>query len=223
MIKAENKFGLYFIPEGTEYTYTASKIIAGGVHEPETIDFIQNAAQDMAIIHAGAGFGDFLPAFKNLKWVYTFEPNPLNRSAVHATVEANALHNITVLPYALGSYQGTGNLQVEDDLGREMGVRSEIALEGEPVFITTLDSIIPENEPISIIHLDLEGYEFEALDGARKIIDKWHPIVILEIDKRAVDYNNYMEKLGYYPTQHLVYDSGPMIFVNTIYRYRNEV
>lgn len=221
MITAKNKYGSYFVPDGTEYTYTASKIIAGGIHEPETIEFIRSNARDEAIIHAGAGFGDFLPAFKDLKWVYTFEPNPSNLEAVHATISANDLKNISVLPCALGAYEGMIDLQTVDDLGRMMGVRSEIGT-GETVLVTTLDKVIPEDVPISIIHLDLEGYEFEALNGARKIIDKWHPIVILEIDKRAVDYNNYMETLGYYPAQHLVYDSGPMVFVNTVYRYRDE-
>lgn len=223
MIKAKNEYGWHFIPDGTEYTYTASKIISGGVHEPETIEFIREAAADKAIIHAGAGFGDFLPALKDLRWVYTFEPNPLNLEAVRASVEANGLQNISVIPCALGSYEGVIDIQVTDDLGRPMGVRTEVASDGHQVCVTTMDAVIPEDVPISIIHLDLEGYEFEALDGARKIIDKWHPIVILEIDKRAVDYNNYMEKLGYYPAQHLVYDSGPMIFVNTVYRYRDEV
>lgn len=222
MLSAKNKYGMHFVPLGTEYTYTSQKILSGGVHEPETIEFIRKTHRGKAIIHAGAGFGDFLPAFKDLTRVYTFEPNPSNLEAVHATVEANGLDNVSVIPCALGAYSGMIDMQFADDIGRPMGVRSEVGT-GKSVLVTTLDKVIPEDEEISVIHLDLEGYEFEALDGARKIIDKWHPIVILEIDKRAVDYNNYMEMLGYYPAQHLVYDSGPMIFVNTVYRYKNEV
>ena len=47
--------------------------------------------------------------------------------------------------------------------------------------------------------------------------DLCSPIIVLEIDDRATRYNSFMEKFGYVPQQHLIYDSGPMVFVNTVY------
>lgn len=50
-----------------------------------------------------------------------------------------------------------------------MGPRSEIGDVGSGVKMVKLDSIIPKDCKISLIHLDLEGYEFEALMGVKEI------------------------------------------------------
>ena len=74
-IIAKNKWGLFSIPSEIRYTYTAQTILEGQVHEDSTIDFIKSIGGN--IIHAGTGFGDFLPALQNCSKVWTFEPNPL--------------------------------------------------------------------------------------------------------------------------------------------------
>jgi hypothetical protein len=75
------------------------------------------------------------------------------------------------------------------------------------------------SEKIDLIHLDLEGYEFEALKGAKELIERDKPLIILEIDTRAVDYNNFMRELNYKPYKQLIYNSNEqMVFVNTVYK-----
>ena len=44
--------------------------------------------------------------------------------------------------------------------------------------IKKLDDIL--NDEISIIHLDVEGYETKILEGAMNLIQTWKPILILE-------------------------------------------
>jgi hypothetical protein len=105
-----------------------------------------------------------------------------------------------------------------DEKGLEMGPRSEMGNEGVEVKMVTIDSVIPIDCKISLIHLDLEGYEFEAIKGAKEIIERDRPIIVLEIDARAVDYNNLMLSLGYVPHKQLIFNSNErMIFVNTVY------
>lgn len=48
------------------------------------------------IIHAGAGFGDFLPALKDCN-IFTFEPNQLMYDATLETIQLNNLTNVTCL------------------------------------------------------------------------------------------------------------------------------
>ena len=99
-----------------------------------------------------------------------------------------------------------------------MGPRSEIGGVGYEVEMVKLDSIIPNDCKISLIHLDLEGYEFEALKGAKEIIERDKPIIVLEIDSRAVNYNNFMLSLNYVTHKQLIYNSNErMVFVNTVY------
>ena len=210
----KNEYGTYSVPNEIHYTYTAQTIINGNVHEPTTIEYLKSIGGN--IIHAGTGFGDFLPALKDCN-VFTFEPNQLMYHAALETIKLNNLTNVTIYPYAIGDYDGENTLKHIDQLGQEMGPRSEIG-DGIVVKQVKLDTIIPKSTKIDVIHLDLEGYEFEALKGAKEIIERDKPIIVLEIDSRAVDYNNFMESINYKPIKQLIYNYNDiMVFVNTVY------
>ena len=210
----KNEYGTYSVPNEIHYTYTAQAIINGEVHEKSTIEYLKSIGGN--IIHAGTGFGDFLPALKDCN-VFTFEPNQLMYHAALKTIKLNNLNNVTIYPYAIGDYDGDNKLKHIDELGQEMGPRSEI---GDGIIIkqVKLDTIIPKSTKIDLIHLDLEGYEFEALLGAKEIIERDKPIIVLEIDARAVDYNNFMQSIKYKPVKQLIYNYNDiMVFVNTVY------
>jgi FkbM family methyltransferase len=214
MIKAKNKYGTYVIPEEISYTYTAQTIINGDIHEPTTIEFIQSVGGN--VVHAGAGFGDFLPALRNCNRVFTFEPNPLMYKCTLQTIMLNNLTNVSLYKQALGESNCKSSLKNIDESGLEMGPRSEIG-EGIRIDMIKLDDFIVEK--IDLIHLDLEGYEFEALKGAKELIKRDKPLIVLEIDTKAVDYNNFMRSINYEPYKQLIYNSNEqMVFVNTVYK-----
>jgi len=214
MIKAHNKYGVYVIPEEISYTYTAQTIINGDVHEPTTIEFIQSVGGN--VVHAGAGFGDFLPALKDCNRVFVFEPNPLMYKCTLQTIMLNNLTNVSLYKQALGESNCKSSLKNIDESGLEMGPRSEIG-EGITIDMIKLDDFIVEK--IDLIHLDLEGYEFEALKGAKELIKRDKPLIVLEIDTKAVDYNNFMRSINYEPYKQLIYNSNEqMVFVNTVYK-----
>jgi FkbM family methyltransferase len=212
---AKNIYGQYSIPDNISYTYNAQTIINGNIHEDTTIEYIQSIGGN--IIHAGTGFGDFLPGLKNCDNIFTFEPNPLMYQSSLETISLNNITNTILFPHAIGNYNGHISLQHMDITGREMGPRSEIGV-GTKVKITKLDDIIPQDTKIDLIHLDIEGYELNALVGAKNIIEKYKPIIVLEIDCRAVTYNDYMNTLGYKTHKQLIYNSNEnMVFINTVY------
>ena len=166
----QNKYGYYFIPQSSIDTYTGKKIISGGVHEDSTIEFILNNSK--RIVHAGTGFGDFLPALRSLERVWAFEPNKENFIASLKTIEINALTNVRLYNTALNSEDG--KLKITDE-----GVRSQISFDnGNFVEAACMDTMIPESEHIDLIHLDIEGFEHEALVGAKELISRCSPIKI---------------------------------------------
>lgn len=220
---AKNAHGLFAIPDESNYTFTSQTVLSGQVHEAVTIEYITKNCGDGDIVHAGAGFGDFLPALsaacKGL--VFSFEPNTVNFHACMKTIALNELKNVIVYDCGIGSISSRLDLKIKE-AGLSLGVRSEITNEAtdftEEVRIETLDKMLLSRPRIDVIHLDIEGYEFEALEGAKKIIERDKPIIILEIDGRALDYNRYMKLLGYQPVEQLIYNAGPMVFVNTVYK-----
>jgi FkbM family methyltransferase len=224
---AKNIYGFYCVPISSDYTLTSKAILNGQVHEPDTIKFIADHCGNGHVIHAGAGFGDFLPALSKAchQKVWTFEPEIENYLCAQKTIELNELKNIEIYNCALGSKQEKLFLKVRQN-HQKLGVRSEMQ---NPVEVTPsedlqltdvskLDDLIPKDANISIIHLDVEGYEHEVLKGAHNIISQYAPLIILEIHSEALKYNDMMEKMNYLPFKHLIYDAGPMVFVNTVYR-----
>ena len=51
------------------------------------------------------------------------------------------------------------------------------------VDVTTLDDLIPDLANVSILHLDIEGHEMAAIQGATNLLKASHPVVILEAAK----------------------------------------
>jgi len=226
-LTAQNIYGKYCVPVSSSYTITSSAILNSKVHEPDTIKFITEHCGNGHIIHAGAGFGDFLPALSNAckQKIWTFEPEIENFLCAQKTIELNQLRNVEIYNYALGSKQDKLFLKVSKN-HKKLGVRSEMlnplentsAMDLQLTEVYKLDAVIPQNINISIIHLDVEGYEHEVLKGSRMIIDQYSPLIILEIHTEALKYNDMMDELQYKPFKQLIYDAGPMVFVNTVYK-----
>ncbi|MBT8145245.1 MAG: FkbM family methyltransferase [Gammaproteobacteria bacterium] len=51
--------------------------------------------------------------------------------------------------------------------------------------VKTLDGLIPTDTPIDFIKIDVEGAELNVLRGGQRLIEKWHPLIVLEHDEEA--------------------------------------
>lgn len=220
---ASNRYGRYCVPLSSAYTYTSRAILAGQVHEPETLRYIAEHHGGRDIVHAGAGYGDFLPALAAAcaGTVWAMEPNEDNHRCAQQTLELNGLSNVQLLHCALGERGGEALLRVSEEglsLGpRSVTVEADTAEQGlQACPMQRLDDLLPTQE-VSLVHLDTEGHEFRILDGARALIARCRPLVILEIDAQALRYNRYMAALDYRPVEQLIYNAGEMVFVNTVY------
>ena len=77
---AYNKYGGYCVPLSSLHRPAAQRILSGDVYEPNTIEFLISNCSDGDIVHAGAYFGDFLPALSrscapNAKIWVSVDPN----------------------------------------------------------------------------------------------------------------------------------------------------
>lgn len=189
---AYNKYGGYCVPLSSRHRPAAQKILSGNIHEPKTIDFLMSHCGEGDIIHAGTYFGDFLPAISQAlapkTKIWAFEPNPENYRCALITKYINGLHNVKIRNAGLGEHRSSVLMMTSDSNGRALGGGSRIILknniENEPFYqaveIVTVDKIVPSDRTISIIQLDVEGFEKQALAGALKTIQRCKPILILE-------------------------------------------
>lgn len=185
---ATNEYGLYHVPEGLEDRPAAKAVLSGQPYEPDTLRFMCANAGDGDIIHAGAFFGDFIPALSKAlvpqARLWAFEPNPGNFAAAQCTVALNGLANVTLTNAALSNRDEAILFRTKDDKGRSLGGLSHfVEAEGpgvEAVQAAMLDYAVPLNRKVSILQLDVEGHEKQALKGAWHIVHRWRPILILE-------------------------------------------
>lgn len=121
---------------------------------------------------------------------YAFEPIPYLFSALKKKYEQKA----SVFPYALSDQEGTSSFQLVKNAPAYSGLKKRHYDTANPdieeitVEIKTLDSIIPEAEPIHFIKIDVEGGEFGVLKGAKNLLKKNKPLILFECGKGASDY-----------------------------------
>ncbi len=113
-IFATNKHGDYCIPAEAAHRPAAQCVLNGAVWESDTIEFILTHCGEGDILHAGAFFGDALPALSKATrgTVWAFEPNPQSFRAAQITALMNDLKNVKLMNCALGARQEQRKLVV---------------------------------------------------------------------------------------------------------------
>jgi FkbM family methyltransferase len=207
-ITAYNKFGGYCLPLNSIQRPALQATLRGMVWEEETLSFLRANCNGGDVVHAGTYFGDFLPGLSDAcdpdNFIWAFEPNYENFRCASITCLINNLDNIKLHNSGLGEIEETGIMKTIDLNGTSMGGSSTIlknenipSNNTEEIKITSLDAIIPKDRHISLLQLDVEGYEKEALSGSLKLIERCLPILVIETlpDQNWVEKNLF--SLGY--------------------------
>jgi len=193
-IFARNEYGFYCIPFAASHRPAAVCVMAGHVWERKTVEFILQHCGGAEVVTAGAFFGDALPALSKVcKRIWAFEPNPENHRCAQITVLLNDLRNVALHQTGLGERCERRELVVKDHEGRSLGGASQMAditdrgHEAVSIDLVTIDSVVDERSAVSIIHLDVEGFEEYALRGAQRTIERCRPLLILETVPQGLD------------------------------------
>lgn len=192
---AYNKYGAYCVPVSGSQRPAALRVLAGDVWEVDTIDFMSSHYAGGDIVHAGTFFGDFLPPLSRLvtqgSQVWAFEPHSESYRCAKITIEINQLGNVRIMNAGLGERSEAQTLVIRDVDGVPLGGASYIVPDRraawnprgnctELVQIVRIDDVVPEDRTVSMIQLDVEGYERHALMGALRTIRQSLPTLILE-------------------------------------------
>lgn len=175
-----NKYGGYCVPVAAIHRPVALSVLAGRVWEAETLDLMVAHCGTGDIVHAGAFFGDFLPALAAAsarvgRKIWAFEPSPESYRCAAVTLLLNQIDNVELINAGLGDRQSSGQLVVSNRrqplgggayiLQGPSNPKDNRAGRTTPVRIVAIDDIVPEDRPVSVIQLDVEGYEERALAG----------------------------------------------------------
>tara|TARA_R100000734_G_scaffold1076_1_gene1138 strand:- start:1625 stop:2317 length:693 start_codon:yes stop_codon:yes gene_type:complete len=156
---------------------------------------------NMIAIDIGAYIGTHtLPMSKFCEKVYAFEANTIIASYLLTNKIKNNIDNVTVFAAALSNKNDTSTFYKRDDGTSRISNSREIKGTKETLYTHTLSEfILPQDvERIKLIKIDVEGHEFEVLEGAKEIIEKSRPCILIEVFKHKLkNLNEWCSKNNY--------------------------
>lgn len=103
--------------------------------------------------------------------IYAFEPVPENLELLKKNLTQNNIANVTVINKAVGNFDGEIKMEVEKDSIATHHVSTN-PKNPVSVQVTTIDSFINTQgiKQVSLIKMDIEGYEGFAIEGATQTL-----------------------------------------------------
>jgi FkbM family methyltransferase len=151
-------------------------------HEQYFPDDLYAIGADDVFVDCGAFDGDTIRAIAQrlngaLCRIFALEPDPQNYAALETYLASlgDRAASIKALPYAVGRRRETLRFSAT---GTDMAsVTAEGAITVEAV---ALDELLAADAP-SLIKMDIEGFELEALAGAERVIRRCRPIMAITV------------------------------------------
>ena len=161
-------------------------------YEDAELNLIEKYIRPQSVfIDIGANFGLYsLYIAKHFKTteIIAFEPYTHNYQAFANNVKLNKFNNITVKNMALRKQDGFITLY-NDEKEKNLGMVSTKFIENsisQEVKMTSFDNYFKSKQGnISAVKIDVEGLEYEVLQGMQESINKHKPVILIEIQNKA--------------------------------------
>lgn len=180
-------------------------------HYKDADNGMKYCKQKKVAIQAGGNCGVWASYLSNhFETVYTFEPDITN----FLCLNLNATEpNVIRMQCALGSDNTPISMNlVEYNIGAH-----HIGGKGVIPKIRIDDLNLPACD---FLQLDIEGYEYFALLGAEKTIEKYHPVIMIEDKKHHRRYGVTDDELGVFMRK-MGYNAVEKIARDVIYDWKN--
>ena len=155
------------------------------------------------VLDVGANTGLYSLAALSLNpacQVFAWEPFHGNYERLQANMEANGFTDrCTLRQEAAASQSGMLPLYTHEN----WAMHSAVFERGGPVTqvaATSIDEVVPSGAPVDLVKIDVEGFEYDVLKGAVRVLREAKPVLLIEIQPEAPNAANTRElltNLGY--------------------------
>lgn len=137
------------------------------------------------VIDAGGWIGDNALPWANLVGgnghIVMVEPSPRNLESVRELMKLNGLENVSLVPALLAAGDGSNFVPVGSIHHSEFVPAVPTDSQKDTIQSISIDSLSDGLGVVpTLIHLDVEGMELEALRGAERMLDSARPAIIFE-------------------------------------------
>lgn len=142
----------------------------------------------MLDVGAHVGYYAMIAALSSPKAkVHAFEPVPPIHARLAVNHRANAIKNLELHQKGVSDHTGFADINIRFPLASLLSTGSSLEGFDKPlasafttrIQLVTLDETLG-NTPVDLIKIDVEGHEPSVLDGARHLIKRDRPVIILE-------------------------------------------
>ena len=151
------------------------------------------------IIHAGGNVGVYALEYADqFETVVVAEPNPINFECLHNNCASTL--NIKLMNVAFGNSNTECTMDTENI--SNCGLNRIVSFQPGNIKMIQIDDMALTN--VSVIHLDVEGFELPALIGAVETIKTNKPLIAVEVNDKCeyygysiTDIRQFLYQLGY--------------------------
>lgn len=154
------------------------------------------------MVDCGAFDGDSIKLF--VAWnkgeydaIYALEPDDEKFNELKQYVETEGLHDVELIKKGVWNEDAVLKFKIDDDTGYGGSIDQRGTVQ---VPVTAIDNVL-NGKPATLIKMDIEGAELNALKGAAKTIEKYQPIIAASAYHKAEDLitlPQYLRTLGKY-------------------------
>jgi FkbM family methyltransferase len=161
-----------------------------GGFEPDMVHLFECLLRkDFCVADVGANIGCTSILFGELAArVISFEPSPSTFRDLQQNIRRAGLANVELCNYGLGAQRGDTKLTFSANNRAGAFISGDMKTSSghvvEAVHIETLDDVIDGlgNARLDFIKIDAEGFEKDVIEGARDVISRDEPLIVLELN-----------------------------------------
>ncbi len=147
----------------------------------------QKLVKDRVFIDVGSHIGVYpLSLYKDASFIYSFEPEEKNYKRLLHNLKINEIKNVMAMRKAV-FYEDRKIVKLyisnHDSGWHSLSIQYSDNI--QKVKSVSLDNFVNQNKikDISLIKIDVEGGEYDVIQGAKNTLKKFHPSLLIEFNK----------------------------------------
>jgi len=213
-----------YVYEGSLDDYIDRQTFLFGSYEHDELEYLKRFLSiDSTVLDIGCNTGHHALFFSRFsKTVHAFDPYKKVIDVLYTRIKRNNIENIIVHNIGLGVEDGEMNYY-KPPVGENQGVGTFVQKTDnnnnyEKLLVKNADNFIKELaiDKISLIKIDVEGFEHEVLKGLKVSLEKNRPVVFFEFNKeneRFGTYNNMKDCFPMEYTPYMIQTNRPVLWL----------